>query len=149
MYWKSWKNDRFDDCNAVNGTWITTHFWTTSSINPYERWPKQWRHRLNTFRSFIDFSKIWIFKLYSLTFTELIIFMTMMSQQKSCLPTEPIIIDKPAPPIEVIYRTFAIDPVTGKRTLISESNDPSEYNWFFFNDLNNRKSVINAQLIST
>ena len=59
---------------------------------------------------------------------ELIIFMTMMSQQKSCLPTEPIIIDKPAPAIEVIYRTFAIDPVTGKRTLVSESNDPSEYN---------------------
>ena len=54
--------------------------------------------------------------------------MTMMSQQKSCLPTEPIIIDKPAPAIEVIYRTFAIDPVTGKRTLVSESNDPSEYN---------------------
>ena len=62
------------------------------------------------------------------TLIELIIFMTMMSQQKSCLPTEPIIIDKPAPPIEVIYRTFAIDPVTGKRTLISESNDPSEHN---------------------
>lgn len=54
--------------------------------------------------------------------------MTMMSQQKSCLPTEPIIIDKPAPPMEVIYRTFAIDPVTGKRTLISESNDATEYN---------------------
>ena len=69
-----------------------------------------------------------LFKYGFSTFIELIIFMTMMSQQKSCLPTEPIIIDKPAPPIEVIYRTFAIDPVTGKRTLISESNDPSEHN---------------------
>ena len=82
----------------------------------------------NIQKLFFYFYKTWIFKFNSLTFTELIIFMTMMSQQKSCLPTEPIIIDKPAPPIEVIYRTFAIDPVTGKRTLISESNDPVEYN---------------------
>lgn len=52
---------------------------------------------------------------------ELIVFMTMMSQQKSCLIQRPAIISQKAPPVETIYRTFSVDPITGERTLISES----------------------------
>ena len=52
--------------------------------------------------------------------------MTMMSQQQNCLPQKPIIINQPAPPVETIYRTFSVNPLTGERTLISESEVENE-----------------------
>jgi len=46
---------------------------------------------------------------------ELIIFMTMMSQQQNCLPHQPAIVNQPAPPMETVYRTFSVNPVTGEK----------------------------------
>jgi len=58
---------------------------------------------------------------------ELVIFLTMMSQTRNCLPETPVIIDKPAPPLNTIYRTFSVNPQTGERKLISESHDGAGY----------------------
>ena len=43
------------------------------------------------------------------------------------LAIQPVIIDKPAPSMETIYRTFSVNPVTGEKKLISESRDGNDY----------------------
>jgi len=58
---------------------------------------------------------------------QLIIFMTMLSQQPSCVPqTAPVIITQPLPEpvVETIYREFKVDTVTGEKTLVSSGPRP-------------------------
>lgn len=58
---------------------------------------------------------------------QLIIFMTMLSQQPSCLPKREQVIIKnplPEPVVETLYREFRVDTKTGEKTLIRTSARP-------------------------